>query len=281
MTLGELFHTPGGALGRLVSAGEPGFLELVKGEMSGAALRGESGHRRMVLLGRPAHLKFGPLRGKSSLRHGARQLLLKAPPPRLREFENLAWLRRNGFGAPRPLVGGAWFRGALPHFQFLATEHVEAPTLAEVAARPADPRLAPALRELGFEVARLHARGFVHRDLFPRNLLVGERGGAPLIHFLDAWRGGHGPGLRGPAYDLACFFLDGAALFDREGQELFLGAYLAERVVLRKPAGERFLAAVTRQRRALVRRVEGRRGRGSPVPAPVPDWEPPAASPRA
>lgn len=277
MSFADLFDTPGGALGRLVTSGEPGFLEAVKGDMSAAALRGEAGHRRLVLLGLSAHLKFGPLRGKSSLRHAARRLALNAPPPRLREFQNLAWLRRNGFGAPQPLVAGVWFRGALPHFQFLATQHVEAPTLAELGARPADPLRAPALRELGFEVARMHARGFVHRDVFPRNVLVGAGPGAPPILFLDAWRGGPGPGLRGPAYDLACFFLDAAALFDREEQGLFLGAYLAERVVLRKPAGERFLAAVARQRRSLVRHVEARRRRGRAVPAPLPDWEPPPA----
>ena len=279
MSLADRLRPKGGALGRLVSAEEPGFLEAVRSRLAHDALRGASGHRRTTVLGRDVHEKFGPLRGKARLRHGARGVLLRAPAPRLAEFANLAWLRRNGFGAPRPLAAGAWSRGGLPHFQFLVTEHVEAPTLAELGALAGDPRRAPALRELGFELARLHARGFVHRDLFPRNLLVAERGGEPLITFLDAWRGGRGFALRGPAYDLACFFLEAPALFEAREQGLFLGAYLAERVVLGKPVREGFLAAVARERRALVRRTLARIARGSPVPAPVADWQPPEPVP--
>jgi len=224
-----------------------------------------------------AHFKFSPLRGRSSLRHGLRSLWPGVEVPRLQEFANLTWLRDNGFRAPRPLVAGcvrsAW---GLPVFQLLFTEEVPgASTLRQLFEAGPAPLRRRALEELAREVARLHGHGFVHRDLFPRNLLVTEEGDAVRVHFLDVWRGGPRPGLRGPAYDLACLMLFGVDLFDAPEQEAFLTTYFDARNRLgQRVQQERFLRAAVRQRRALRERLLRERGRGSTLPLPSLEWTP-------
>jgi aminoglycoside/choline kinase family phosphotransferase len=125
---------------------------------------------------------------------------------------------------------------------------------------------------LARELARLHALGFVHRDLFPRNVLVrpGPQDG-PRIVLLDAWRGGARRGLRGPPYDLACLWLEGATLFSAAEERLFLDAYFE--TLARQGRSVRrsaWLAAAARARRALLPR-ESRRHPGS---AFAPSWSP-------
>ncbi len=136
---------------------------------------------------------------------------------------------------------------------------------------------APLLNALAREVARLHARGFIHRDLFPRNLLVTTGGETPCIHFLDAWRGGARPGLRGADYDLACFFLYGADLLSSEEARRFLEAYFAERDASgARVARGAFLSAAALARRRLAAR-ELRRGRTAcGIAPPSANWRPPA-----
>ena len=108
-----------------------------------------------------------------------------------------------------------------------------------------------------------HRLGFVHRDLFARNLLVETGPAGHSIVFLDAWRGGPGRGLRGPIHDLACLMLDGARLFSAGEQRLLLRTY---RTACPRPPGPDFLPSIARARARLVPRERGRH------PEIAPDW---------
>ena len=228
-----------------------------------------------TLAGQRVYLKSGPLRGKARLRHGLRARV-GLGIPRVREYDNLEWLREHGFGAAEPLAAGVFRRGGFPYFQFLATRAVEeSRTL-----RDHLPACTPAERvslatHLGCEVARLHDTGFVHRDLFPRNLLITVENGAPLIAFIDAWRGGPRRALprfaRGADYDLACLMLYGVELFEDSEVSALLDAYFDARGMDAR-ARASTLSRVARTRARLVRRLE-RSGRTNP-PIPRRDWEP-------
>ncbi len=180
--------------------------------------------------GVPSFLKHSALQFRPALRHAVRSLVPWIEIPRLQEFANLAWLRERGFGAPRPLVAGVFRRSGLPAFQFLATEVVpDSQTLTELFERGPTELRTEALRALAIDVARLHELGFVHRDLFTRNLLMTRAEAGVRIHFLDAWRGGPHFQLRGPKYDLACLMFDGERLLTGDERRLFLQTYSGER----------------------------------------------------
>lgn len=253
----------------------------VEPAMRAAAARGAQGLERRTVDGRPAYLKYSRLKGSARLRY-AWKAAFGSPAPMLREFGNLGWLRAHGFDAPEPLAAGVFRRRLLPSFQFLATEAIEAPTLRTLAGSDApgpETDLETVLARVGVEAARLHAAGFVHRDLYPRNLLIDARGEALRIHLIDAWRGGPGPRWpgRGVVYDLACLALYAPSLWSPDGDRALFGAYFRERgrATGRTPgpaAGE-ILAAVARQRLRLVDRLR-KRGRTEP-PIPPRAWSPP------
>jgi hypothetical protein len=250
--------------------GERALFEALRPRLEEAACRRER-WRGFVELGRGAstraHLKYSALSTWPALRHASRALVPWLEIPRLQELANLAWLRERGFGAPRPLVAGALRRAGLPRFQFLATEEIEgARTLADVlapaaGAEPAE--RAAVLELLARDVARMHALGFVHRDLFARNVLVTTDGAAPSavprLHFLDAWRGGPRRGLRGFDYDLACFLVDGERLLSRAERERFEKRYAEERSL--DGAAARALHRSTRRTLDRLARRLARRGR--------------------
>ncbi|MCP3916853.1 MAG: hypothetical protein GY711_14980 [bacterium] len=216
------------------------------------------------------YLKGGALARGPAWRHGLRRHVLRRSPPRLREFEHLVWLRKRHFEAPRPLAAAVLWRTGLPRYQALFTEYIpNTETLEDFLAHGEAPGRATVLAELAREVARLHALGFVHHDLFARNLLV--RGARPerRIVFLDAWAGGTGWGTRGPAYDLACLFLDATELLSDDEQTSFLDAYFAARSAQGRPAERtKLLAAARHLRGALRRRLERepKRQRGRALP---------------
>ncbi len=234
--------------------------------------------------GQPAWLKGGPLVGKARLRHALRQRLLRLGLPRMREFTNLQWLRARLFRAPEPLFAGWLETRGSARFQFLVTAAVEGgkPLAACWLDLDADERDAAAL-ELGREVARLHALGFVHRDLHVRNLLLTPPVAGRRIVFLDAWRGGPQWSWRGPAYDLACLSLpclahQGEHVFGRSEFGRVLATYLDQGQVLglrlarlATPAFERALLA---ERAALVRGIERDPARARGLP-PTREWRPP------
>jgi len=225
-------------------------------------------------LGARAYFKGGPLTGGARLRHALRAHVLRRALPRLNEYRNLRWLERRLFQVPAPLAAGAlWRRGAARYQLLLTAEVRETRTLREFLAS-GDSGRGAVLSELARELARMHALGFVHRDPYPRNLLVGASGPGRRVFFLDAWHGGPAFQLRGPAYDLACFLLHAPELLAGGEARAFLARYLDERAVQGRPAGDagRFTRAVERRRRALVRRLrrDPARLRGGELP-PL-DW---------
>lgn len=211
------------------------------------------------------YLKASALRPWPALRHATRRVL-GLGLPRWNEYRNLAWLRARGFQAPRPLVAGVWFRAGLPRYQFLLSEIVDAPTLAEVLApgRSTPEERRARIEALARDLARLHGSGFVHRDAFPRNLLACGTAQAPTSGFLDCWRGGPGPGWRGPDHDLGCFLLDGAALLDPGEQACFLGTYREESERIGRGLAWDWPRAVEKAR-ARVHRREATRRPGLPA----------------
>ncbi len=216
---------------------------------------------------RECWIKGSPLRGAASLRHSLRRHLLRSAVPRLREYHNLIWLRKRLFRAAEPVCAGALHvRGAV-RYQFLATTLVApASALPAVLAQAAPEERTELVDELAGEIARLHALFFVHRDLFPRNLLVTPRSDdgadARRLVFLDAWRGGPFQRLRGPDYDLACLMLEGASLFTPFEQRRIFERYLAERARQGRPArADELLARTARAREKLLDAVEREPGR--------------------
>jgi hypothetical protein len=233
-------------------------------------LRGGRSERGLRPLGPcMAYFKGSPLRTRPALRHALRRIA-GCEHPRLQEFRNLEWLQAHGFQAARPLLAGVRVRGGLARYQFLFTEfRADEPALDQWLPSAIPELRAACLASLARDVARLHRLGFVHRDLFPRNLLVCATG--PSCVFLDAWRGGAGHGLRGPEHDLGCLFLDGAGLFTVREQLLFLDTYRAESQRLGRFLPPPWLEQVERARRRVFRR-ESRRRSGL-----VPEWRIPTS----
>ncbi|MFT4539776.1 MAG: tRNA A-37 threonylcarbamoyl transferase component Bud32 [Planctomycetota bacterium] len=217
-----------------------------------------------------SYLKGGPLREKTALRFALARRVLRRKVPRIREYNNLSWLIERHFQAVLPFAAGVFVEGGLPRFQYLLTQAVEDGVRLDdhLLQCHATDRM-PVLRELAREMARMHSLGFLHHDLYPRNLLVRPEGRDRRIVFLDAWAGGPPTQLRRPAYDLGALFLEGADLFKVEEQREFFAIYFEQRQAQGRPAKvERTLAAVARQRerlrQQLVRDPSRRRGRALP-----------------
>ena len=216
-------------------------------------------------------LKRSHLRGSAARRHGLRRIVgLRAP--RLAEFENLTWLRARLFHAPKPLFAGVVSKFGVPSFQLLATEFMpQCRTLVEWLAE--ETQRETVLATLAREIARMHSLGFVHRDLYPRNVLVREAN----VAFLDAWRGGPEFNWRGPYYDLACLMLYGADWFTSAEQERFFSDYFRERAVqdraVKIPA--RFAALIEINRKVLRDRLAKRPHERRDRELPSADWRVP------
>ncbi|MDB2577348.1 lipopolysaccharide kinase InaA family protein [Planctomycetota bacterium] len=234
----------------------------------------------------PVFAKASPLRGAAARRHALRRLWGQ-PLPRVREYENLRWLAEHAFQVPRALAAGALWRGGLPRYQALILEEVSGAQELDAALagkldgppnsagespleRADDESRRSLARELGGEVGRMHALGFIHRDLFPRNLLVLPPTAAQRIVFVDAWRAAPNASLRGPAYDLACLLLEGMDLWSTPEQQVLLEAYVRARVDHGRPARRDLLPAARRHREALLVRLQREpvRLRGQALPGP-------------
>ena len=261
-------------LGRDASTREAGLALLLE-----AARAGQRAERPVELAGEPAWLKGAPLRGAAAWRYGLRRRLLRVEPPRAREHGNLVWLRARLFRAPEPLAAATLERGGRAVFQLLVTARIahEGTLEALLPAAAGDVRRAW-LDELASEVARMHALRFVHRDLHARNVLVtpaSDTGDPRRLVFVDAWRGGPGPGLRGASYDLGCWMLAGAGLLDEAESRRFFARYFGERRVQQRPARpEPLLRAAARTRERLLRQLarEPHRWRSPTPPAATWDW---------
>ncbi|QDU85577.1 3-deoxy-D-manno-octulosonic-acid kinase [Planctomycetes bacterium Pla163] len=234
------------------------------------------------------YLKGGPLRGSGARRHGWARLLLRRPPPRLREFARLNELRANRFAAPEPVLAVARVTRTRVLSQLLLTARV--PHAAGYEALLSSPRSndrAVALDALAVSLARFHAEGFQHRDLYARNLLwVRRPGGSIEPVYLDLWRGSRaGPHQRvraardgrRAAHDLGDLFTDLALGLVPSEQAHFVARYVeaSEELVdgfdggrLRALIQERYDEAA----QFLNANPKRRRGR----PAPPLDWKLPS-----
>jgi len=220
-------------------------------------------------VGQDVYLKAGPLAGSARLRHGLAWHLLRRRWPRVREYENLSWLIERHFQTVLPLAAGVLLRRGLPHFQFLATARIPGARDLEAVLPECSAELRAGLwEELARELARMHALHFVHHDLYLRNLLLLPRAAPRRLAFLDAWAGGPELGLRGPEYDLACFFLDASEALTEQEQLSFLERYRRERILQQAPLRAGWLERTASLRAGLRRRLvrEPQRLRGCEPP---------------
>jgi len=226
------------------------------------------------LAGRSVHVKAGALGGSAGWRYGLRRLCGGALP-REREYANLEWLRARRFLAPEPLACASVCSGVRARFQLLVTAAVPgATTLEELLRDGSEVARRAALAELAREVARFHALRWVHRDLFPRNVLVARSPDGGSLWFLDCWKSGAPRPGRGAAYDLACFLLRAPELVGAELQREFLEQYFDGRSVQGAAVRDRarFLAALGAARAGLVARLAARPAEWRGHAAPVERW---------
>lgn len=243
------------SIGAWTLRGTRARFEPLRAELERRAATGAKWRERLALGDGDGFLKASPLAPRPALRHALRRVVLARAEPRLAEFENLAWLAAHGFRAVEPWLAGVLRSSGLPRYQFLVTRWLAAPRLDEFLAQASPAARAALVVELGRTLARLHAQGFVHRDLFARNLLVAPGASGPEPVFLDAWRGGPRRGLRGPVHDLACLFLDGARLFAPEEQRSLCRSYAGSCPL---PPAEGFWRSLERARARLVPREQRR-----------------------
>lgn len=238
-------------LGRLsILAAEERFLEPARQFALESARREVPTGEMRALADRRVYWKGSALFGKAAVRYACKRALLFQPLPRMREFANLRWLRRHLFQAPRPIAAGVLWRGGLPVHQFLATEEV--PHAIDLGrfldARPAQDLRTGVLDEIAREVARMHSLGFVHHDLFLRNLLVVATAPHSRVWFVDAWAGGPRPNLRRPAYDLACLTRDAASRCTEDELRRLRSVYEEETRALALPARSALTSRTTPSR---------------------------------
>jgi tRNA A-37 threonylcarbamoyl transferase component Bud32 len=259
------------ARGRLRVAGERA--DFVQAAADLVLRDGDSGleaNERVDLLGMRAWFKRSRLFGRARVRWAILRAF-GARLPRVREQENLTWLAEHGFQVPEPLAAGWIARHGAPCLQFLLTRDVpDTITFEELLRARESADRAALLDELAREAARMHALGFVHHDLYPRNLLVRPREHARRIVFLDAWAGGPAPQRRTAAYDLACLFVRADRELDPAEVERFMDAYAGARATHGRPVdAARLLAGAKSIRARLVERLIARphERRGGPVPS--------------
>ena len=248
-----------------------GSVDFVEAARELAVAQGQQRKRcacKVRFMNRDAWLKSSSLSGFARWRHAALRCALRTPPPRVREAPNLTWLEARLFQVPRPLAAG-WLGGAFPSWQFLVTEFVSATPLDAVLRASARGERAALLSELARETARMHALHFVHRDLYWRNVLVANEALPRRLVFIDTWRGGERLQWRGPAYDLACLFLEGPSFLTSAEVRAWLREYTLERVALGDPVRSKKLwPAANSARRNLLSRARAEPGRWR-VPEPA------------
>jgi tRNA A-37 threonylcarbamoyl transferase component Bud32 len=152
--------------------------------------------------------------------------------PEVREFRNLAFLREKGVAAVRPVAAASETRSLRLVAHALLTEHVtDGIDLARRLETPGDPvREDKTVRRrvaelLGRNVHRMHVEGFVHRDLFSRNVVVRVEEETPYLWFCDCRRGGPPSMRRKPLDDLATLDSDLRGRLSRTDRLRALRAY--------------------------------------------------------
>ena len=236
---------------------------------------GSSGLRvePLTFTGSSSYLKSEPTRGHARWRHGVWARALGRVAPALREFENLEWLRERGFEAARPLCAGALHGTLGLRHQFIVTGAISgARQLDHELAASSSGKRTTLIRALAAKTARMHALRFVHRDLYPRNILVS---GVSDLALIDCRAGGSPRPGRDDAYDLACLFLGGEQLFTPDEASLFFATYRSRRGELDLPAPSSLERRVSRARGSLIEQLSRNPERLRGAPLPDPGWQPP------
>lgn len=253
--------------------------------------RGErvSGQRARIA-GHEVIVKAGPIR--RPLRAAARSWTAGMRTPAELEFEHLSWLRRRLFRCVEPVAALSVRRAGRPIAQLFASASVPDARPFEAACREAGPEERGAwLRELGSELARMHALTFVHADLYARNILVakpppgdgpvGDAGYGRSLVFLDAWAGGVSPWTRlrpmGLERDLGTFLTEALEWLGDGEVETLLRSYAAGRLAQDRPvdARGRWLRKIAAFRRREIQRLAKRPARLRGRPLPSLEWVPP------
>jgi heptose I phosphotransferase len=199
----------------------------------------------------------------------------------LREARMLDTLHREGLPAPRWLAAGE--DGAGRAFVLIAAVPGARPLAAWLRATP-DPVARRALAErLGADLARLHAAGFVHGDLYAKHVLVSPEG--PGCCFLDWQRARRvGRGRRAAASrrrDLSA--LHATLPADLAGARLRLACLRAYRRGLAGAGDRAYLApgSIDAESQRLLRRHRHVREKRDLAPGLEQAWLPPAGGPPA
>jgi tRNA A-37 threonylcarbamoyl transferase component Bud32 len=113
-----------------------------------------------------------------------------------REFANLAQIRALGLQAPEPVAWAEIRRAGFVVRSFLITESVPEPVMPlDRFIRDVLPALPPGERRcrrrelterLADTIRHLHEQGFVHRDLYWRNIILGHGGELDAFYLIDA-----------------------------------------------------------------------------------------------
>lgn len=166
----------------------------------------------------------------------------------LRELENVTALAAAGLRVPAALAAGEETCG-LRRRSFVALEAIEGVPLDVLPPPPPRERFA-LVRAVAALVARLHAAGFWHKDLYVGNILLAPDGGLGLIDCERVERRAGGPPLRWRVKDLAAVDMS-ARWATRADRARFLRAYLG---VERLDAAARRLARAVRRKSASMAR---------------------------
>lgn len=153
--------------------------------------------------------------------------------PCVNEFRRLAEMREHQVPAVRPVAAAARTSGGRLVAHALLTEHV--PGTRDLQQRlldPSDPvRIDRHVRRrvaelIGRSVHQMHAFGLVHRDLYPRNILVRVDEDGPRIWLCDCRRAGPPSWRSGAWNDLATLDTDWRGRFPRGDRLRTLQTYL-------------------------------------------------------
>lgn len=230
----------------------------------------------LAMSGRNIWWKGRRVTPRTARRYAWRAALTGRPFPRVVEWHNLRWLQRHLFHVPRPLAAGVWLARGRVQAQWLATETLEG----WIPWEQEWDQLGPSAQKqrvhrLAHTVARMHALGFVHADLFERNWMVQPERPEGPIALLDAWAGGPGGLRRSAAYDLACCSMAWPVAWSPDLQAHFLTSYRTGRQQQGRPLRhwEAFLRKVQAARAARWKR-EAHRGERYGSEA-YQDWQPP------
>ena len=244
-------------------------LERVFSLVPAECLRKVPGRETFVWPGRPGWIVKRTVGGEAK-DYWFERLRGQTRSPARRELENLLALAQGGFPVPRGL---AWFGepGAAGHplrgaRSALVMERIEHRGSLRDLLRAASPEERARLTaELLGLVIRLHAQGWIHRDLYLQHLVLGERG----LVLLDVGRARQRPAPRERWFvkDLAALFFSSPPELGRVARLRFLRGWLEARGVLGAAERRNWVRRITRRGRRMAQHRPKHLDAGDPVDA--------------